>query len=91
MYKRQDIGGLLTYNLSLVVRAPSNVKVQNASDNTGQAMLSGNTADLSAWQGGELVVQTPFAGFALLYVGINAPDGGSAAPSSKIGWYLIEV
>ena len=86
-----DIGGLLTYNLSLVVRAPSNVKVQNASDNTGQAMLSGNTADLSAYQGGELVVQTPFAGFALLYVGINAPDGGSAAPSSKIGWYLIEV
>ena len=77
--------------MSLVVRAPSNVKLQNASDNTGTAMLSGNTADLSAYDGGELVVQTPFAGFALLYVGISAPDGSSAAPSSKTGWYLIEV
>ena len=86
-----DIGGLLTYNLSLVIRAATNVRVQNASDNTGQAMLSGNTADLSAYDGGELVVQTPFAGFALLYVGINTPDGGSAAPTSKSGWYLIEV
>ena len=86
-----DIGGLLTYNLTLVVRAPSNVKLQNASDNTGQAMLSGNTADLSAYDGGELVVQTPFAGFALLYVGNSTPDGGTAAPTSKTGWYLIEV
>jgi hypothetical protein len=86
-----DIGGLLTYNLSLVVRAVTNVKVQNASDNTGQAMLSGNTADLSAYDGGELVVQTPFAGFALLYVGNSTPDGATAAPTSKTGWYLIEV
>ena len=86
-----DIGGLLTYNLSLVIRAATNVRVQNASDNTGQAMLSGNTADLSAYQGGELVVQTPFAGFALLYVGNSTPDGGTAAPTSKTGWYLIEV
>ena len=86
-----DIGGLLTYNLSLVVRAATNVKVQNASDNTGLAMLAGNTADLSAYQGGELVVQTPFAGFALLYVGNSTPDGGTAAPTSKTGWYLIEV
>jgi len=86
-----DIGGLLTYNMSLVIRAATNVKVQNASDNTGTAMLSGNTADLSAYQGGELVVQTPFAGFALLYVGNSTPDGGTAAPTSKTGWYLIEV
>ena len=86
-----DIGGLLTYNLSLVIRAATNVRVQNASDNTGQAMLSGNTADLSSYDGGELVVQTPFAGFALLYVGNSTPDGATAAPTSKTGWYLIEV
>ena len=86
-----DIGGLLTYNMSLVIRAATNIKVQNASDNTGQAMLSGNTADLSSYDGGELVVQTPFAGFALLYVGNSTPDGGTAAPTSKTGWYLIEV
>ena len=77
--------------LFLIIEHPTNVKIQNASDNTGQAMLSGNTADLSSYDGGELVVQTPFAGFALLYVGNSTPDGGTAAPTSKTGWYLIEV
>ena len=86
-----DIGGLLTYNMTLIIRAVTGTKVQNASDNTGNAMLSGNTADLSQHNGGEMVVQTPYAGFALVYVGNNTPDGGTAAPISKTGWYLIEV
>ena len=91
MIRVLDVGGLLTYNLSLVIRAATNIKVQNSSDNTGTAMLTGNTADLTAYNGGELVVQTPYAGFALLYVGNATPDGGTAAPTSKTGWYLIEV
>ena len=87
-----DIGGLLTYNLTLVIRAPNNTKVQNSSTNTGTAMLTGNSANLTTTHnGGELVVQTPYAGFALVYAGTTTPDGGTAAPDGKSGWYLIEV
>jgi hypothetical protein len=86
-----DIGGILTYNLSLVVRAPSNVTVQNSSDNTASAMLSGNSASLTGYNGGELIVQTPYAGFALVYAGTSDADGNSAVSTSKAGWYLIEV
>lgn len=86
-----DIGGILTYNLSLVVRAPSNVRVQNSASNTGSIMLSGNSANLSGWNGGELIVQTPYAGFALVYAGASDPDGNTAVSTSKVGWYLIEV
>ena len=86
-----DIGGILTYNLSLVVRAPSNVTVQNSSDNTASAMLSGNSASLTGYNGGELIVQTPYAGFALVYAGTNDADGNTAVSTSKAGWYLIEV
>ena len=87
-----DIGGLLTYNLTLVIRAPNNTDVQNSSTNTGTAMLTGNNANLTTTHnGGELVVQTPYAGFALVYAGTTTPDGGTAAPDGKSGWYLIEV
>ena len=86
-----DIGGILTYNLSLVVRAPSDVRVQNSADNTGSIMLSGNSASLSGYNGGELIVQTPYAGFALVYAGSSDADGNTAVSTSKVGWYLIEV
>jgi hypothetical protein len=91
MIRIVDIGGLLTYNLSLVVRAPSTIKVQNASDNTGTTLLTGNTADLNGYDGGELVVQTPNAGFALVFAGTTDPDGNTAVPIGKDGWFLIEV
>jgi hypothetical protein len=86
-----DIGGLLTYNLSLVIKAATNVSVQNSTSNTGTAMLSGNSANLSGYDGGELIVQTPYAGFALVYAGTSTPDGDTAVPTGKDGWYLIEV
>ena len=86
-----DIGGLLTYNLSLVVRAPSNTRVQNTDTNTGNSLLSGNSTSLSGYTGGELVVQTPNAGFALVYAGAADDSGTGQAPSSKVGWFLVEV
>ena len=91
MIRIVDIGGLLTYNLSLIVRAPSTIKVQNAGDNTGTTLLTGNTADLNGYDGGELVVQTPNAGFALVFAGTTDPDGNTAVPIGKDGWFLIEV
>jgi len=87
-----DIGGALTYNKSLVVRAVSNIKVQGESSNTGTTMLSGIGADnLAGYNGGELVVQTPNAAFTLVYAGADAPVGSVAAPSSLVGWYLLDV
>ncbi len=86
-----DIGGLLTYNLSLVVRAPANTRVQNTDTNTGNSLLSGNSTSLTGYTGGELVVQTPNAGFALVYAGAADDNGTGQAPSSKVGWFLVEV
>ena len=87
-----DIAGNLTYNLTLVVRAPDNISVQSADDNTGNVLLSGvPSSDFAGYNGGELVVQTPFAAFALVYAGTTYPNGNQAVPTSFAGWYLMEV
>ena len=87
-----DIGGTLTYNRSLVIRAETGVAVQNSTENTGLAMLSGVGQDaINGYNGGELIVQTPYAGFALVYAGTADPNGDTAVPAGKDGWYLIEV
>ena len=87
-----DIGGSLTYNLSLVVRAPDNIKVMNDVSNTGAFQLLGIPASQYAgWNGGELVVQTPRAAFGLVYAGGTDVDGGGGVASGAIGWYLINV
>lgn len=83
-----DIGGNLTYNISIIVRAPTNVKIQNAPDNTATTYVTAPATH----NGGELVVQTPNAAFGLVYAGSVNPHGtGSAVPSGLAGWYLIEV
>jgi hypothetical protein len=82
-----DVGGNLTYNISLKMRAPDNVAIQG--DNT-----NGNSPDLSStdYDGGELVVQTPHAAFGLIYLGGTNYDGTSTgAPSSALGWWLMEI
>ena len=87
-----DIGGALTYNISMVVRAGNGDVVQGEGSNTGTAMISGiSPSELSLHNGGELVVQTPFASFGLVYAGTVTPDGGQGVPSSKKGWYLMDV
>lgn len=87
-----DISGALTFDLSLVVRAPDDIKVQGDVSNTGSAMISGiGNSNLAGWNGGELIVQTPNAGFALVYAGNSTPSGGTGAPSSQVGWYLLDV
>ena len=87
-----DIGGNLTYNLSLVIRAEDNTRIQDVEDNTGNVMLTGiSGSNFTGYNGGELVVQTPYAAFALVYAGASYPDGNQAVPSAKAGWYLVEV
>ena len=89
-----DIGGALTHNVSMVVRAADNIKVQGDISNTGTAMLTGIApSNLAGHNGGELVIQTPRASFGLVYAGPVTPDGGTvdAAPSSVVGWYLMDI
>jgi hypothetical protein len=88
-----DISGSLSYNLSMVVRAPDSVKVQGEASNTGTTVLQGiqNSAFVNYQSGGELVVQTPNAAFSLVYAGNSTPDGSPGAPSSLVGWYLTDV
>ena len=83
-----DIGGTLTYNQTLIVRAFALVPVQGTTSNTGQSLVNINPGSHT---GGELVVQTPNASFGLVYAGTSTSDGNPGAPASKAGWYLIEV
>ena len=87
-----DISGSLTYNQTMIVRAPDNTKVQGEVTNTGQALLAGvQPSETAGWNGGELVVQTPNASFGLVYAGTAAPGGQPGVPSSLTGWYLMDV
>jgi hypothetical protein len=83
-----DIGGTLTYNQTLIVRAFALTPIQGTTSNTGTALVNLNAGSHT---GGELVVQTPNASFGLVYAGISTSDGNPGAPASKAGWYLIEV
>ena len=87
MIRVVDVGGNLTYNVSLRCRAKDNVAVQGDITNA-------NTPDLSSidYDGGELVVQTAHAGFGLIYLGQQNFDGTSTgAPSTAQGWWLMEI
>ena len=93
MIRIVDVGGNLNNITSLVVRAPDGIRVQGTLTNTARTLLTGvgNANTFINYNGGELVVQTPFAGFALVYLSQANPDGTAGGPSSKVGWYLTEV
>ena len=80
-----DVGGNLTYNTSLIVRAQGiGTRVQG--DSTG-TILGGLTVQ---YPSGELVVQTPNAAFTLIYLGGVDSNGGVVGGSAS-GWWLKEV
>jgi len=82
-----DIGGNLTYNVSLKFRAPSGVAIQGDTTNSGGTPDPGTT-----YNGGELVVQTPNAGLGLVYIGpVNYDGTSTGAPASQQGWWLMEI
>ena len=79
-----DLGGALSYNCQLVIRAATTVEVQG--DATGTTLGGLGTA----WTGGELIVNTPNVGLGLVYVG--ATDGANTTiASSDRGWRIVEV
>ena len=80
-----DVGGNLTYNTSLIVRAQG-VGTRVQGDSTGTT-LGGLTVQ---YPSGELVVQTPNAAFTLVYLG-GVDSNGAVVGGSASGWWLKEV
>jgi hypothetical protein len=82
-----DVGGNLTFNVSLKFRAPSGVAIQGDTTNAGGTPDPG-----TLYNGGELVVQTPNAGLGLVYIGpVNYDGTSTGAPASQQGWWLMEI
>ena len=79
-----EVGGALSYDISLIVRAPVSVAIGGDTTGTQAGGLS------SPYQGGELIVQTRNAGFGLVYAGSN-DSGNSAIPANFRGWWLVEI
>ena len=89
-----DIGGNLTYNVTLRFRAPDGAAIQGDTTNTGQYndVPETNTVNGTHKSGGELVVQTPNAGLGLVYIGSTDYLGQpTQAPNDALGWWLMEV
>ena len=79
-----DIGGNVSYDCQIVVRAPSNVNIQGDASGTKLGTLA------TAHNGGELIINTPNVGLGLVYVGATDGDG-STIGSADQGWRLVEV
>jgi len=79
-----DVGGVLNFAINLIIRAPAGVRLQNSSTGSNLGGLG------SAYAGGELIVNTPNAGFGLIYSGDTDGDG-NGIPSDQQGWYLMEI
>jgi hypothetical protein len=82
-----EVGGQLTYNNSLVIRAPivggEPVAIQGDTEGTRLGGLS------TPYASGELVVQNKNSSFGLIYVGQT--DGDNFIPATYQGWWLTEL
>ena len=82
-----DVGGNLKYDTTLVLRTPETSGTPIQGDSTGT--LFGDR--LTPYPSGELVVQTPNAAFALVYLGAVDSNDQIGIPTSVQGWWLMEV
>ena len=78
-----EVGGNLSYDASLIIRAPLSVRIQGDATGTNAGGLS------SSYAGGELLVQTRNAGFGLVYAGSEDSDANTI-PSTYTGWWRAE-
>jgi hypothetical protein len=79
-----DVGGALSFAINLVVRAPAGIRMQGK---LGGSRLGGLGSEYGS---GELVVNTPNAGFGLIYVGDTDGDN-NGVPGEQQGWFLMEI
>ena len=96
MIRFVEVSGNLTYNTSLVLRAlkVNNTPVAIQGDVTGTKIQAGAGQMQTAWDSGELVVQTRNSSFGLIYVGATDAAGdpnASTIPSNLRGWWLTEL
>ena len=97
MIRFTELSGNLTYNTSLIIRANkvSGVAVAIQGDITGSKLTTGSGQALAtAWDSGELVIQTRNAAFGLVYAGAVDIEGSSNAqtiPPALRGWWLMEL
>ena len=97
MIRITELSGNLTYNTSLIIRALkiSNVATAIQGDTSGTKIGAGsNVTNTTAWDSGELVIQTRNAAFGLLFVGAVDIEGSANAqtiPASLRGWWLMEL
>jgi hypothetical protein len=96
MIRFVEVSGNLTYNTNLVLRA---LKINNQStaiqgDISGSKIQAGSGTLTTAWDSGELIVQTRNASFGLIYVGPTDAAGdpnATSIPSNLRGWWLTEL
>ncbi len=96
MIRFVEVSGNLSYNASLIIRALkiNNVATAIQGDTSGTRIQAGAGQMSSAWDSGELVVQTRNASFGLIYVGPSDAAGdpnASSIPSNLRGWWLTEL
>ena len=84
MVRIVDIGGALNFGVNLVIRADTSVPIQG---NVGGTTLGGRA---DAYNGGELIINTPNAAFGLIYLGTIDGDGNTI-PGVNQGWFLMEI
>ena len=83
-----DVGGNLSYNCTLVIRAPivsgNATRIQGDPTGTRAGGLS------SSYGSGELLINTPNAAFGLIYLGSQDSEGTTIG-STQQGWWLMEI
>jgi hypothetical protein len=85
MIRILDLGGQITYNTQLIIRATDSKSIQGDTTGSTFGMSSGSYTG-----GGELIINTPNVGLGLVFVGDT--DGiGTAIPSGSQGWRLMEI
>ena len=97
MIRFVELSGNLTYNTSLILRAKKVGAVATAiqGDTTGSRVGAGAGQTLAtAWDSGELVIQSRNASFGLVYAGSVDIEGSANArtiPPTLRGWWLMEL
>ena len=97
MIRFVELSGNLTYNTSLIIRAKkiNNIATSIQGDSTGSRIDAGANQTLTtAWDSGELVIQSRNASFGLVYAGSVDIEGSADArtiPPSLRGWWLMEL
>ena len=96
MIRFVEVSGNLTYNTNLVLRAlkTNNQATAIQGDLSGSKIQGGSGTLTTAWDSGELIVQTRNASFGLIYVGPTDAAGdpnATSIPSNLRGWWLTEL